>query len=186
MSVRAVDRASSRRWLWAGLGAFMVMAYLIGVSRWVPFSAEYIRIHYGARVLDVMFVYSPGEGAATLRTLGDQGRRHYDFFQIADVAFLVIYAVALSSAIFALFRRGRSAAALALVPVVAAAFDVLEDIGVFVALRTYPDPSRTALFAASAFGAAKLILFILSLALVVLGVAVSLFRRWRDGHAGDS
>jgi hypothetical protein len=183
----AVLGRGSRGWVpWAVLGAFVVMAYLIGVSRQVPFSAEYIRNLSGGQVLDVRFAYSPSEGAVALRALGDVGRRHYNFFQIADVAFLVIYAVALSSAIFALLRRGRLAAVFALVPVVAAIFDVLENIGVFVALRTYPDPSRAVLFAASVFGAAKLILFILALALVVFGLALALFRRWRVGHDGES
>jgi hypothetical protein len=91
-------------------------------------------------------------GAHTALTeLGEAGRRSYLGFRVADLIFLLIYAVALSGLIFRLF----GARQLVWLPVATMVFDVLEDIGLFVALSEYPAPSSTVLTLASVAGVFK-------------------------------
>jgi hypothetical protein len=152
------------------LGAFAVLGYLIACARAVPFSVPYIESHFGGTVLDVKLLYCPSEGADALTALGEEGRRHYGLFQIADVVFLLCYGMALASAVFALFRRNRLATALALLPLLTAGFDLVEDGAVFVALRTFPHPSRGALIVAAMAGTIKLAGFSGTVALLFFGV----------------
>lgn len=182
---RALAR-TSRGWALATVVAmFIVALYLISYAPRVPFSAKYIEdLSGGHDVLDLKFAYSPAEGAAALTALGTDGRQHYNYFQIADLVFPATYAVGLASLILALFRRWRVAAALALVPLITAAFDYVENIGVFISLRTYPHPSHQALALASGAGAVKLIGSYVAQALVVIGILLqaSLMVRRRRGR----
>ncbi len=169
--VVAVLGRTSRGWLLAAVTtAFVGAAYLIGYAPNVPFSVERIKSIAGhQQILDLMFAYSPREGLKTLAALGPNGRQHYNYFQIADVLFPATYALALASWILALFRRQKLAVALAFVPLVTAIFDYLENLGVFVALRTYPDSWPVSLWTASAFGALKRIGIYVAIALIIAG-----------------
>ena len=183
--VNVLDR-TSRGWVLAiFFGVFVVMAYLILYVSQVPFSvARIMQLSGDHRILDLMFAYSPSRGESSLAALGDEGRRHYNYFQISDIVFPATYAMALSGLILALFRHWRIAAALALIPVVTAAFDYLENVGVFVSLRTYPDPSHAALALASTSGAVKFIGFYAALCLVVSGIIVRLASVYRSRTSG--
>jgi len=184
MSHRRLNRISRRCVLVVVIGQAFVVGYLIGFAP-VPFSAARISaVSGGEKTLDAMFAYSPSEGAAALAALGSEGRRHYNYLQIADLAFPLSYAAALSSAIFAWFHK-RWALALACVPIVAAAFDYLENAAVFVALRTYPNPSRAALLGASAAGVVKWISFVLALVLCAGGGLYRLARVVRAQSVGE-
>ena len=183
--VERVLNRTSRGWaLVAVVAAFVIALYLINYSPDVPFSATYINhLSGGHQVLDLMFAYTPTEGAQALTALGAAGRQHYNYFQIADLVFPATYAVGLASLIRALFRRWRVAALLALIPLITATFDYLENIGVFISLRTFPDPSHLALALASGAGAVKLVGSYAAQGLVVIGLllqAMLLIRRRRS------
>jgi hypothetical protein len=169
--LRFLERTSRGRPLVAVVAVFVVALYLISFAPWAPFSAAYITtVSGGSGVLDLEFAYGPAAAAARLDALGPAGRAAYDGFQIADLIFPATYAVGLGSLILALWRPWPALAPLALVPVVGAAFDYVENIGVFVALRTFPEPSTAALVVASAAGAVKLVLSYVSQGLVVAGL----------------
>ncbi|WP_436493231.1 hypothetical protein [Actinokineospora sp. HUAS TT18] len=184
--VHQVLGRTSRGWvLPAVIGAAVVMTILIG-GRWVPFGTVYIEDLARTKILDVRWTgYGSAEGAQVLHDLGEAGRRHYDYFQLADVGYLLIYGLALASAVYAGFGRGRLAAGLAMVPVGTAVFDALEDTLVFVALRTYPDPSRAALAVAGVVVVVKVLGFVASAGLAAAGGVVALIRRRRVGNGGE-
>ena len=171
-SILAVLERTSRGWrLAVAVAAFAILLYLISFATWVPFSAAHIRqISGGHEVLDLMFGYGPAAGAAALEALGPAGRAAYDGFQLVDIVFPASYAIGLGSLILALGRPWPRLRWLALVPVVGAVFDYVENLGVFVALRGYPDPSAAALVVASAAGVVKTILSDVAQVLVVAGV----------------
>jgi hypothetical protein len=177
-TIRSVlDRTSRGPLLAVVVVVFLVLLYLISFAPDVPFSDAYIRrVSGGHGVLDLMFGYGPAAGAAALDALGPQGRSAYNGFQLVDLAFPASYAIGLGSLILALFRRPwpARAYALALVPVVTAAFDYAENVGVFIALRTYPDTSTAALLLASGAGVVKMVGSYGAQALVLAGVVVRL------------
>jgi hypothetical protein len=179
--LRGLDR-TSRGWPLAVVVAVSVLAlHLISSAPWVPFSAAHVAdLSGGQGVLDLEFAYDPATGAAALDALGPRGRAAYDRFQIADLVFPATYAVGLGSLVLALWRPWP---ALALVPVVGAVFDYVENDGVFAALRTFPTPSSTALAVASGAGAVKLVLGCVSLGLVVDGLLLRAVRAIRGRRA---
>jgi hypothetical protein len=108
-----------------------------------------------------------------LAGLGEAGRRHHAYFQLADLGFVLVYAVVLPGGLFALFGSEK----VALVPVIGACADLVEDCGILVALRKFPASARPALTVAGAAGAVKHLCFWPSLIAVVAGAGFVLIRR---------
>lgn len=158
----------------AGWFLFVVLTSLLVFARRIPFSAAYVKHISGLPVLDTRFAFGADKGAATLRKLGEVGRRHHAYFQIADLGFVLVYVVALPGALFALF----GSAIPAVVPVLGALADLVKDFGILVALQQFPAPARSALTAAGAAGVVKHICFWSSLIAVVAGVGFVLIRRF--------
>jgi hypothetical protein len=158
---------------------FAAMAYLVSVASWVPFSVAGIKELSGERILDVRPPYGSDEGYRTLDALEALGRQRYDWYLVADVVFIVVYTAALAGAIFAGFGKGRLATGLAIVPFVAAGFDVVEDASVFAALRAFPGASSGALEIASVAGLGKFVFFYSALVIAVGGGVVWVVRAVR-------
>ncbi|WIX88822.1 hypothetical protein [Amycolatopsis sp. DG1A-15b] len=168
-------RLASASWvLVAAWILFVILAYLLVGSRRIPFGASYVKNISGVPVLDTRFAFRADQGAAALQALGEVGRRHHAYFQIADLGFVLVYVVALPGALFALFGN----AIPAMVPVLGALADLVEDFGILLALHKFPAPARSALAAAGAAGVVKHICFWPSLIAVVAGVGFVLIRRF--------
>jgi hypothetical protein len=153
---------------------FVILAYLLVGARRIPFSAAYVKKISRVPVLDTMFSFRVDRRVAALTALGELGRRHHAYFQIADIGFVLIYVVALPGALFTL----SGSATLALLPVIGALTDVVEDAGILVALHEFPAPERPALAVAGAAGVVKHICFRSSLIAVVAGAGFVLIRRF--------
>jgi len=156
--------------LFVGLGCLLVCA------RRIPFSAAYVKHISHMPVLDTRIGFGVAEGSATLTALGEQGRRHHAYFQIADIGFILVYVVALPGGLFALF----GSAIPAMVPVAGAVADLVEDSAILVALRKFPKPARPALAVAGVAGTVKHLCFWPSLIVVVAGGGSVLIRRLFD------
>ncbi|MGW3963843.1 hypothetical protein ACWED2_28780 [Amycolatopsis sp. NPDC005003] len=157
----------------AGWFLFASLVYLLVFAHRIPFSVAYVKNISGLSVLDTRFAFGADQGAAVLAALGEVGRRHHVYFQVADLGFVLVYVVVLSGSLFAL----SGSVILATVPVVGALADLVEDSGILVALHKFPVPARPALAVAGSAGAVKHICFWSSVIAVVAGVGVVLIRR---------
>ncbi|WP_086846526.1 hypothetical protein [Amycolatopsis kentuckyensis] len=158
----------------AGWFLFVILMSLLVFARRIPFSAAYVKHISGLPVLDTRFAFRADQGAAALKALGEVGRRHHAYFQIADIGFVLVYVVVLPGGLFAL----SGSAIVAMVPVLGAVADLVEDSGILLALHKFPAPARPALMVAGAAGVVKHICFWTSLIAVVAGVGFVLIRRY--------
>lgn len=166
-------RVSARRVQVVSWILFAGVLYPVAFARRIPFSAAYVAELTGVKVLDVRFAFGPDEGAAAVAALGEAGRRHHGYYQLADLGFAAVYAVALSGGLYALSGRK----ALAVIPLAGAVADFAEDIGVLVALQEFPAPARGALAMAGAAGVVKHLCFWPSLVAVAVLAASRISRR---------
>ncbi len=168
-------RWASATWIQVvGWFLFAVLAYLLVLARRVPFSAAYVKRISGVPVLDTRFAFGADSGTVALTELGEVGRRHHGYFQIADLGFVLVYVVVLPGSLFAL----SGSAILAAVPVLGAVADLIEDSGILFALHRFPVPARPVLTVAGAAGVVKHICFSSSFIVVVTGVGFVLIRRF--------
>lgn len=173
--LRRVLRRTSTGWgLVTSVVAAALMAYLVSCSP-ASFSASNLKQISGVKILDLRFGFGSSDGEAALAALDAAGaRRFYLCYLAADLLFLMLYAVALASLLHALFGKGRIG--FSVVPMIAAAFDAMEDLGIFIALVAFPERLHFVLTVAGAAGVFKFICFGIAVLLLVPGGFAGLFR----------
>ncbi|MBD3307507.1 hypothetical protein GF339_13845 [candidate division KSB3 bacterium] len=128
----------------------------------------------GGTILDMQILYSPQEAYASIDNYGEAGRAFYTYIQITDMLFPLAYVWSLAILIHAVGRRAFPAISLwrycPLLPVLAGVSDYIENVGIFLMLRRYPDPFPGIAWATSLCGALKFSLLGLSVACIILGV----------------
>ena len=96
---------------------------------------------------DVRFTSDAGEVGAFLDACGVVGREAYRSMQVADLFYPLVFALFMASSlamvISRLAPRRRSLLALAALPLVASAFDYVENACAWLALAAYPDSAAT-------------------------------------------
>ena len=96
---------------------------------------------------DVRFTSSGGEVGVFLDACGVVGREAYRSMQVADLFYPLVFALFMASSlamvISRLAPRRRSLLALAALPLVASAFDYVENACAWLALAVYPDSAAT-------------------------------------------
>ena len=195
--VATIARGMGRLATWR---VWLVSAALFGVFAGAFFgsSARFaiptVEAACGQSPPDVRFTSDGGEVGAFLDACGVVGREAYRSMQVADLFYPSVSALFVASSlamvISRLAPRRRSLLALAALPLVASAFDYVENACAWLALASYPEPAAStsllglasAAKTATSWGAGILLLGALG-ALVV----VSLRRRVRArAHALDS
>ncbi|MGS0685021.1 hypothetical protein ACVBEQ_07705 [Nakamurella sp. GG22] len=178
-----------------GAGAlFLVSAAALFASS-LSFSIGHVTARCGQEPPDVRFYSSADDLRDFLAGCGAAGREAYQNLQIADLFYPAIFAVFLASALALTLSRvsrpGSPVVALAAAPLIASAFDYLENAAAWVALAVYPADPGTA---AELMGIASLAKQALSWAswLLLVG-AVGLMtvrlvqhRRWRREAANSA
>ena len=171
---RALWRTSGRWGLVTFTLAAVAAAYLVSCSP-VAFSASHIAQVSAVKVLDLRFGFGSSDGEAALAALDTTGTRSlYLGYLGADLLFLMLYAIALASVLYALFGKGTIG--FSVVPLIAATFDVLEDLGSFVALVAFPGRVPFALTVAGAAGVFKFLFFAVAVLLLVPGAFAGVIR----------
>lgn len=164
-------------------GLLFVLGYWLISLAPVSFSAAGMaELSGGARPLDLLFAPSVSESRAELAQLGEAGRDAYRSFQLVDLFFPAVLAAFFAGALLRTYRAVLplgAAVALSLLPVLGAALDYAEGVGVFVALQTYPDVPGALLAVVGILTTVKLVLLYLSLLLLVVGVPLALVLRTR-------
>jgi len=131
-------------------------------------------------LLEETFGYTPQDVAARFEALGVQGRTLYRHFQVLDAANAVLMGVALALALsFSLTRlagAGSVVRGLAVLPLLAAGLELLENALLFLALDAFPAP-HAMVSVAGVVTRAKLVIGFGSLLLVVVSF-IALAARW--------
>ncbi len=142
----------------------------------------------GGPSLDGMAGYSYAEALAALESYGREGRRLYALYSVTLDTLLIASYASLFGGLAYRLRPSWQPWKLLFLPLAAATFDLGENIQVIVMLTRYPELSAIQVTAASLFTSAKMIAFLLSLAMVGLlaaGVAIGRLRGARVREAGE-
>ncbi len=167
--------ASRTRWALAALVACLVALTLAdawleqhtGLPVGLPMSSD-------ATKPDLLFGYTHADVVALFASYGQAGRRAYAVGLVIDTIYPIVLAVA---AVLASARAfGRRAQWLWVFPATFAVLDVLENVGLAVALASYPGVSPTLIAVLSPVTQVKLLSFPPTAALVGAAATVLMFR----------
>ena len=162
--VRFIERVAS----------FPVLALLVLLS--ILFPAVLFPLHglEDIKPLDLYFSYSPDQVYTYLATLGAQGRENYTRMLLtSDMAFPVIYSLALSTALLLVLRKllPLGSAWLCLFPFLIVIADWLENLSLVMIMRKFPEQSDKIVAFASAFTSMKWVLVILTGSILLAAMA---------------
>jgi hypothetical protein len=162
-------------------GTWPVVALLFLLFILCAQAFEYRRnvLGYENQALDSRRWYSPSEARDFLKAIEKQGRRVYAATELTlDILFPIVYGALFSILLIRVYPP-QSAKNLVIVPLLTAAADVLENLtAAYLALQFNGETSSVARVAA-VFTAAKSILLVLSLILILVGALATLRRTSR-------
>lgn len=148
--VSALARAMARLASWR---VWIVSAFLFGPFAGVffgssaPFAIPTVEAACGQAPPDVRFSSSAADVNGFLDSCGVVGREAYRSLQVADLFYPMVFAVFMASSLALAISRlapgRRRLLALAAVPLVASAFDYVENACAWLALAAFPDAAAT-------------------------------------------
>jgi len=133
--------------------------------------------------LDLHLAYSPGQVYEYLDALGATGRSAYiRMLLIPDLAFPVIYTMALSIALMLVLRKliPLDRLSLCLFPFMIVIADWFENLSLVIVTREFPGHSDVIAVCASLFTSLKWTLIVLTLLILLASVVLCLARRIHD------
>ena len=135
---------------------------------------------YETRALDGRFWYSPAEARDFLHHIGPNGRRIYAVTELTlDILFPLVYGTLFAALIIQVYAPDRGKFLL-LVPLLAAVFDVLENITTAYLAWQYDGRTSPIARGAAVFTATKSALLLLSLILIAIGAIISASHMYRS------
>jgi hypothetical protein len=175
------------RWpLWLGQAAvYAVFAGLLFGSR-AAFAIPHVEAACGQAPPDVRVFTSAADVTGFLTACGAAGRDAYRYLQLADLLYPAVFGLFMATSIALVVSRlapaHRPLLALAALPLVASAFDYLENLCAWLALAAFPDQSPASLLLGPA-SAAKNLTSWASGALLLGAVGLLAVRRIRAARA---
>jgi hypothetical protein len=179
--------ATWRVWLPLAIG-YAGFAAVFFATR-APFAVAQVQAMCGQPAPDMRFTSSAAEIHTFLHDCGVAGRDAYRALQLADLVYPLLFAVFLASSLaMVLTRLARdrpSLAVLAALPLLAGAFDYLENACAWAALTTFPEPAATDGLLGLATAAKSVTSWFVGLLLLALLAALGVVRvgRWRARRA---
>lgn len=174
-----MGRLASRRLLLSSGAACVVLVGVLFASSG-PGSVGAVAARCGQPAPDVRFTSTPEQVQDFLGACGVAGRAAYRDLQVTDLFYPAALGLFLASALALLLpravRASRRVAALAAVPIAAAAFDYLENLAAWTLLLRYPAPMPWVGRVLGAASAAKQVLTwasVLILTAALLGAALA-------------
>jgi len=186
-----IDRLSSRmqrlaawRVLFAsGALCLALAAVMFGSS--ATGSLAQVAERCGEAAPDVRFTSSPEQLQGFLTACGAAGREAYRDLQVLDLVYPAAVGLFLASALASVLSRAvrrTGLVALAALPLLASAFDYLENLAAWTLLVRYPDPVPWVARVLGIASAGKQSLMWASVATLAVGIIVALGGRLRRGH----
>jgi hypothetical protein len=126
--------------------------------------------------LDSRFTYSAADAQSLMNDLGPAGRRHYATSELTlDLLFPLTYGF-LFALLLAHLYPPPAARYLVLVPLADAVFDLLENVSIATLALTFDGQPSALAGLAQVFTRVKIVLFVASIVLIVVGTARALIR----------
>jgi hypothetical protein len=145
-TANAMSRLATWPLLLGSTAVFVVSAGVFFASA-APFAVPQVESACHQAPPDMRFTSSAAEIIGFLRACGTNGRDAYQYLQIADLLYPTVFGIFIATAIaFVLARLAparHTILALAAVPLIASAFDYLENLCAWLALAAYPAPAST-------------------------------------------
>lgn len=164
----------------------LVLFFPVLVFQWLYSGAPWALAHlkliaHGAGVADSGFWYQPDQLKALFEAWGAEGKNLYiTVLWPTDLGFLLSYGLFLTAATLFLLKKANPAASwwyfLPLIPLAAAAFDLLENLAVGLAVLLPAEGWEPVSWAAATFTASKWVAVGCSLAVLTAGLAGTLVR----------
>ena len=165
-------------------GTWPVVALLFILFVLCSFGFDYRRkaLGFENQALDSRFCYTPVEVRDFFRAIHERGKRvFYAATELTlDILFPIVYASLFSILLIRVFTP-ETAKILVLVPLLTGVLDLLENLTLaYLALRFNENEISPVARVASLFTSVKLILFVLSLLLILVGAVCALWRTSRS------
>ncbi len=140
-------------------------------------------------VPDLSFGFSAETLHSMLDQYGEDGRPAYFFVaSVIDIIYPVVYAVSLCLLLTLLFKRNgwSRRKILVLLPIFVAMSDFMENLGIVMAAREFPEINESWAWFGSTAGMIKWILFGVCLAILVMSLITWLFKRISNRNVSKS
>ncbi len=160
--LRIIIRSSKIKYL-VGL---IVLLILFSVLMF--FATDYIKTLTGISILDTKFSYKKADVISYFTTYGKSGILTYNKIQIIDTIYPIIYSLSLSSILYRLFSKTKTVSII-LIPIIAAYFDYLENILLFISTLQFPNLDTSIIRIASFSTSLKWSLVYISIVFVIIG-----------------
>ncbi len=180
LSTRLRRFADRRILVASGVLCLLLAGFMFGTSG--RGSLAHVAEHCGQDAPDVRFTTSPEQLQQFLTACGDTGRDAYRDLQLVDLVYPALVGVFLASALASVLSRvGRRGAAVALaaLPLLASAFDYLENLAAWILLARSPEPLPWIGRVLGSASAAKQSLMWASIAVLVIGIVAAVAGRTR-------
>ncbi len=145
---------------------------------------RFLELSNGTELLDMTPLYTPDQAYKMIDQYGSAGRAFYNYIQLADLFFPIVYSLLLTSILFRFFSAVEIVKSqiysMIYLPLLAGLCDWLENLGIFMMLRIYPQRLD---WIASLTNLACLLKFSgigLSIALILFLTSVGLVKRFRN------
>ncbi len=156
---------------------FFVLVILFEIVFTVFLGPRFLEITNETDLLDMTTFYSAEQAYEIIGQYGTEGRDYYNYIQIIDFFFPVVYALFFALLITYLLQRRNWLETpwrrLALIPLVAGFCDWLENAGIFIMLRRYPVSFDIAAQMTNIFCVLKFALIGLSMLVVLVLLGMS-------------
>lgn len=138
--------------------------------------------------LDLMFFYTPGQAFEMMDQYGEAGRSIYLRIELtADIIYPIIYTLFFGLLLSWLFQRAfrpdNKIQKWNVMPVGAWLFDMLENAGIISMLTMYPSKPEFVAWLTMLFGSLKWGFFVITVALVLVGLGRAALNRFRKQAA---
>jgi len=161
--LRLIIRSSKPKYL-VGL---IVMQILFSVFMF--FAVQNIKETSKVSILDTKFSYNIEQVSELFTSYGEEGLITYNKLQLVDMFYPMVYSMLLSSILFLLFSHSRTVAVI-LLPIIAAYFDYVENILLFISTRTFPDLNYAMIKISSFATSLKWSLIYISVVFILIGL----------------
>ncbi|MAT97118.1 MAG: hypothetical protein CL608_08250 [Anaerolineaceae bacterium] len=176
---------------YAGTRGWHILLVFVVLVGWMVVTLPGLTaVSHNIEGLDTMFFYTPDEAFANVAAYTAEARQAINQFHLTvDVVNPILYTAFLILLISWLFRRGFTPESkvrpLNIMPLGALLFDILENVFITIMMSAYPGQPRLVAWLATASTMAKFGFIYVSLALILVGLAGAIRRKFNKIVAGE-
>lgn len=157
------EKFSNRKWILIFFSG-VVLAEILFVAFLTP---AFLKVSGGQNFLDLQTAFTAEDAENLISVMGDEGQKIYDQMQVVDLFFPFFYGMAfcliLSSLLIKLYPQNPEKRWPLRFPLLGAAFDLTENLGILILRKSYPPVSAFWANFSSIAGVMKMLFLVLTL-----------------------